>query len=199
MPHPPTPQPTPAPAPTFGEPDPAKFEEPAAYFKALARYEAQQTIRADREQAEQERNHQTRQERMASWKDRENKAMDAHPDYEDVADLGNLQANRAVSQSMASAIIASEHGPELLYHLGKNLDEARRIAALPTELAIMALGRIEASFAAPATTQHKVTSAPPPISPVTGASGGATVDPEKMSDADFLKHRQAQYRASRGH
>lgn len=193
------PAPAPEPPAPSGAPDPndPKFQDPADYFRALARHEAQETLRQERERDRQEREKQTNQQRMSAWQERENAAMTRHEDYEDVADMGHLQRNGALSPAMASAIVASDHGPELLYLLGKNTEEAQRIASLPPELALLALGRMEARLDTTKPTKPTITGAPPPIKPVTGGTGGGALDPSKMSDEEYLAHRRAEYQQRR--
>lgn len=73
-----------------------------------------------------------------------------------------------VSDVMAAVIQASEHGPDIAYHLGSHPHDAARIAALDPLSAANELGRIEAGLAMPA--PRRTTSAPYPVSTV--GSGG---------------------------
>ena len=68
------------------------------------------------------------QEALATtWAERRAKALETMPDYEAVAESDNVQ----ISPPMAEAIMRSENGTEIAYHLGQNPAEAARIAALP--------------------------------------------------------------------
>lgn len=97
-----------------------------------------------------------------------------------------------VTKDTGAAMMASEVGAEIFYHLGKNHDEAHRIAALPAIEQAVAVGRLEAKIkgVAPAKIETKTPGAPAPIKTVTGSSGTVEVDPEKMPDEEWYKWRE---------
>jgi hypothetical protein len=84
---------------------------------------------------------------------------------------------------MAEAIIESEKGAEVLYHLGSHPDEAKRIAMLSPLAAARELGRIEARLSMPA--PRTTTKAPPPVKPVGASDAGVRKDPATMSQAEY--------------
>lgn len=51
-----------------------------------------------------------------------------------------------VGEYLASTIMSLEYGPDVLYYLSENIDEAKRIVGLSPRQATIALGRIEARF-----------------------------------------------------
>jgi hypothetical protein len=109
--------------------------------------------------------------------------------------LGNPALPRLDTEA-AKLVVASELGPQILYHLGKNPDKAARIARQNTAGQAAAIGRIEAELSAAATTPAKkptnnITKAPAPPTP-TPAGGAARTDPMTMSMAEFVKHERAQ-------
>ena len=189
--------PPPAPAQEVA-PDPDKFANPSDYLKAEARYqarlEAQEIIRKEREQWNQQEQSRKSQTASAAWSERERAAMKDIEDYEEVADTAMLQRNRAITPAMAKAISDSEFGPQMLYYLCKNLDEAKDLAAMSPEKALLKLGKIEAQFEKPAT--RPTTAAPPPLTPVRGNAPAGSGDPSKMTDAQYLAWRKSQYQAS---
>jgi hypothetical protein len=124
-----------------------------------------------------------------TYAEREEKAREKYPDFQDVVFADNLQ----ITQAMYDTIVAAENGPDVVYHLGKNPDEAARIAKLPPLAQARELGRIEASLAAKEPEGKKVSSAPAPITPVGGRAPTPkydTTDPrsmETMSTSDWIK------------
>ena len=192
---------TPPPAPvqeTAPDPNDPKFQSPADYYAALAEHKAtvavKEALRKDGERRNQEEQNRNSQTAMAAWSEREREAMKEIEDYEDVADTAMLQRNRAITPAMAKAISDSEFGPQILYHLCKHLDEAKNLAAMSPERALLKLGKIEAQFEKPAT--RLTTTAPAPLQPVKGNSGSGAKDPAKMTDAEYLAFRKSQYQAS---
>lgn len=97
-----------------------------------------------------------------------------------IPDFNTAQAVQAVKAAAGTAyspvvwdsIEESEQGPEILDHLRKNPEEARRIAGLNERQAVKELGRLEERLASKAQppTPTKTTQAPPPVRPVAGRS-----------------------------
>jgi hypothetical protein len=105
-----------------------------------------------------------------------------YPDFAEVAGNPSLP----ITPAMAEAIMDSDHGPEVAYHLGKNPNEAARIARLNPVSQARELGRIEAivSSARPAT---KTASAP--VNPVGARAAPVRKDPAKMSMSEYIAWR----------
>jgi len=93
------------------------------------------------------------------------------------------------TDEMMEIIVSSDRGAELAYKLAQNPAEADRIAHLTPLQQARELTRIEAGL--PASQLPATSKAPPPITPVK-ARGSSEVDPEKMSYADWKKHREEQ-------
>lgn len=106
-----------------------------------------------------------------------------YPDYEQVAHKG-----WEPTPAMLEAILESEKGPELAYHLGKNPAERSRIAALSPVGQVRELGKLEGTISAPK-TQPKTP--PAPVKPVTGINAGGAKDPAKMSMSEYIAWRKA--------
>ena len=70
---------------------------------------------------------------------------------------------------VADALVRSENGAELIYHLGSHLDLADKVANMSPQAAMMELGRISVTMAA--TPAVKLSAAPDPIEPLN--SGGS--------------------------
>jgi hypothetical protein len=98
------------------------------------------------------------------------------------------QGGPAITNTMAEIINDSSFSHELAYHLGKNVEESRRIAALPPLAAARELGKLEAKLTSTSTVKPRIqTNAPAPIKPVSGDGATAEIiDLEKMSEGDYI-------------
>jgi hypothetical protein len=162
------------------------FEDPDAYADALTDYKVEKRLRErDAQQAES-----LRQQTVQTQEEVLNKRWSAAvadvkarlPDYDQVTN-SDIQ----ISGAMAHAMREASNGPEIAYHLGKNPDEAARIAALPPVQALMEVGRISAQLAGQAKKPVSRTAAP--ISTVSGGER-ATVSLQDMSMDDYVKAQQ---------
>ena len=154
------------PARPAGEPKLEDFRTLEEYQKTLTKW----VIAEDkRERAEAEARaavEQTLRAEQDGWKAKEQSARKAHDDYDDVMDAVQIPAGPGVLAAR-QALLEDEHGAELLYYLGKHPKELERIAALTPASAVMAIGRLSASFESPATENGKrtITGAPKPPPP----------------------------------
>jgi hypothetical protein len=96
-----------------------------------------------------------------------------------------------VGREFLELTAASDAGAKLINHLGTDLDEAARIAALPPLLMARELTKLELKLSQP--QAKKVSSAPAPITPVGGTKGSTKdlADPN-LSDAEFAELRRKQ-------
>jgi hypothetical protein len=185
------------------------FADATAYEEALANYADQKASwsakRAVKEAlAEQEQKVEQRQRDEAqkaaieAYTTRVQKASEKYPDYKQVAESPDV----SVSIPMAHAIMHSEHGPEIAYHLGKNPEEAKRISALQPALQLVELGLLVAKLTTPAPKEETpspqpvkpVSAAPKPIKPLGPSSEKPNKDPSEMSMdeyADYARKRDA--------
>jgi hypothetical protein len=124
---------------------------------------------------------------QAEWQERLAKFSEQHPDAQAVIANPTLP----ITKTMSEVITASENGPALAYHLGKNPAEAARIARMSPTQQAAALGRLEAKLAsapAPQPRKPRVSRAPAPPAPIDGA-GTPSVDLENCSLSEFLERR----------
>lgn len=161
-----------------------QFDTPEEYAEALAERKAEAKLAEIRHQATQREIDQAYEDRAEKIRDKE-----GFEDYDVVVGNPNLR----ITAEMALAIKASEVGPEVAYHLGKNPQEASRIASLNPILQAREIGKIEATIASRSPVIKKATSTPEPIKPV-GARGSRstvydTTDPrsaETMSADEWI-------------
>lgn len=174
------------PAFVTGEPpNPKDFDSPVAYAEALADHKV-----AERDA----RVHQTKLD--TSFDDRLETFVEEHPDFDQVVRRMPADGGPSITTHMSEVIKASEVGPQVAYHLGKNVAESRRIANLPPLQQAKELGKIEATLTANPPVK-KVSSTPDPISPVRRGSNTPTYDPTdprsvKMDPSDWIKARNEQ-------
>jgi len=169
--------------PVAPPPAPDDFENAQIYAEALAERRAQEML-AQREAAKQQA------AILDGYRDREEEARERYEDFDQVA----YNASLPVTDIMAQAIQASEIGPEVIYHLGSNPKETRRIANLPPVLQAKEIGRIEAKLVADPPTKRTST-APAPLAPVTATRSSSgprydTTDPrstKSMSTSEWIE------------
>lgn len=143
------------------------------YIRDLTRF----TLEAERVQANQKAEIQARERQMqeqrsqlqSSWN---SKLQTATQEYPDLVEKGQTLINRftnlepTYSQYLTDTLMEMDHGPEVLYYLSSNPDEAIKIINSGAKKATLALGRIEARFAEVAAqklaAKPKVTKAPTP-------------------------------------
>lgn len=147
---------------------------------------AAQQARAQEFQQEAQRKAQKAQETMIqTFQERSNEFAEEHEDYyQTIQNPAFVQG-----QAMTQAILTSENGPALAYHLGKNTQVANEINNMPPAQALMELGKLEAKL-----SQHvapKSSKAPDPIKPV-GDKAPVEKDPETMSTTEYRRWRQKQ-------
>lgn len=182
-------------SPASDEPKREQFDDLEAYYRAVARWEAktasESTLKSARE-AQQGREAQDRQERTRAevaknWGERESEFTKATKDYEKVVGPFVEDELQDLHQAARSAIVESENGPALLYHLANHPEEAERIATLSPTRQIAELGKMETQLG----KVVKPSNAPAPATPI-GQGKSGTKDPSKMTDAEYRSFRKSQ-------
>ena len=88
---------------------------------------------------------------------------------------------------VADALMQSESGAELIYHLGSHLDKADALAQMTPAAAMMELGRLSVEMSKK--PEPKLSAAPDPIEPVTAGSAlSDKMDDEMSIDAWMSKY-----------
>lgn len=105
---------------------------------------------------------------------------DSLPDFDQV--FGD---HVPVSEVGLEYLSESANGPAIAYHLGKNVQEATRIANLPPAKQAAALAAIDRRVSMP--ERRKTTTAPKPAGRVTGGASGGSFDPSTASIDDVAK------------
>lgn len=191
------PQPAQEPPSPQGKPTREQFDyDEDKYIEALTDWKLREHITRQQEEYVTRQKQTETQRRQADYAERVQKAntvgMTKFEDYEDVV-LANPEL--VVTPVMADAMTLTDAGPEIAYHLGKNPQEAKRIAVLPPQVQILEIARLEQKLKAP--LPKATTKAPPPVVPV-GGHEPATKDPDKMTTAEWMRWREVELKAKRG-
>ena len=170
-----------------GMPTIDKFHNFEDYITAKAEYIAAKKIESTLSEREQrqatEKAEAAQQRTVEGWLKR---VADAGiDDFHDVVSNSDVP----MTGTMQQAIMESENGPKLAYHLATHPEEAEKIAGMTPIGAVRALTLIEDRLAKSG-LEAKTTNAPPPVRPA-GSSATAKKDPGKMTDAEYMKWRKA--------
>jgi len=151
------------------------------YLKNMAKHEgrqaARETQKQEREESQKRAQEDGRKKVIDSYNANVTKAREKYPDYDAVAHADGVP----ITAHMRDAIVESDNGPDIAYHLGQNVQEAFRISQLPPRRQLMELGLISARLAqpaaqgaAPVVTKAPTTPAPKPITPISSGGGAPT-------------------------
>jgi hypothetical protein len=168
-----------------GEPQPDQFKDAFEYAKALAKYSTEQALKQRDQQEAEKQQTEARQKVIDAWDIRQNAVKQEIDDYEEVVGAASV----VVSNEIRDAIIESEVGPRILYHLASHVDEAEALSKMSVRSALKELGKLEAKLEK--TTEKELTQAapvvkaskaPPPIEPVRSKS---VPDNKVNADGEF--------------
>jgi hypothetical protein len=178
---------TATPTVTASEPKPEDFATTEEYVKAAAKWEAKEEIQRAREidahEARERQATQMQQEAMTRFEPLVGKARAKYEDFDEVtsAPLYGPQTQQLLFES--------PQGAEIAYYLGTHPQEADKINRMSLVEAARTIIKLEQRFEAP--PPKSVSSAPPPITPVTGNVTPAK-DPEKMTTTEWMAWEKQQ-------
>lgn len=171
----------------FGPPQRENFADYEGYLEAKADYQVAEKFKEVEARADRARQETELREREATWQKLEQKAAKKYEDYEDVA----LSDDLAITPIMAAAIKdAKEIGPDIAYYLGKNPDDADRIAKLSPAAQVREIGKIEARLESKAEPAKRQSKAPPPIDPIGGGSSAANTSETDQKAFEAMRAKQ---------
>ena len=153
------------------EPQPSQFNDAFEYAKALAEFSTEKALAERDRQVAQQREQEAQQKIIQSWAQKVQEAKAELPDFDDLVASSDVVVNNAVRD----AILESDVGPKILYHLAENNDLAKKIASLSPNAALREIGRLEAKFDVKVDTKQTApvvrSKAPAPIQPIRGGQG----------------------------
>ncbi len=157
-------------APTLEEFD----HDEEAFNQASIKHQVAEAVKAERQALQTEAQQVTAAEAQRAFNERI-VAMNK-PDFADVAN-----AVPQLPVGVADALVQSENGAELIYHLGTHLDLADKLSSMTPQAAMMELGKISVNMSAK--QDVKTSAAPDPIEPLN--SGGSISKERGPSGAKF--------------
>lgn len=151
--------------------------------------------RQEKREEQQAKDAQERQSRAQKFQESAQAFAQANPDFQSVISNPNLPVN----ELMVEVISESDNPAAVAYWLGKNVDEARKIAGMSPAAMGRAIAKIESQFDRVEPEQREpvqktVTNAPPPPSALNG-SKVAVKKLEEMSMTEYAAHRAAERQA----
>jgi hypothetical protein len=171
------------------EPQPSQFNDAFEYAKALAEFSTEKALAERDRQVAQQREQEAQQKIIQSWAQKVQEAKAELPDFDDLVASSDVVVNNAVRD----AILESDVGPKILYHLAENNDLAKKIASLSPNAALREIGKLEAKFEVTPETKQTTpvvrSKAPAPIQPIRGGQGKADVP--ISADGEFHGSYQA--------
>ena len=181
--------------PVSEKPQASQFNDAFEYAEALAEWSAERALEQRDIQEQQRKLDEQRNEVIKSWSAKLEAAKADIPDFDDMVASSNVQ----VRDEVRDAILESDVGPQILYHLASDDDYASKLAAMPTNKALKELGKLEVQFErkeAPVEKSEPVarSKAPAPIKPLTAGKGTSDV----LIDGNGAFHgTYAQWKAAR--
>ena len=190
-----TPQPQVEESPIGKEPRADQFDDAFEYAKALAEWSAEKAL-YDRDQQDLNRKaEEERQKVLKTWSEKLQKAKPNLADFDEIVNSTQV----VVSNEVRDAIIESDVGPEILYHLASlDGEEAERFQTLPISKALREIGKLEARFEKQEAAQEEAvrskpvaqkSKAPAPLSPIKAT--GSAMETPIGSDGEFHGSFQA--------
>lgn len=190
--------PSPAPERAEQEQGPPKLDTYNSYeewVEAVADYRAEKRFTELQQQSEeravQERERKAAESRRATYEKAVATIEDRYADYHEVT------AEMPVTRAMAEFILEHNKGPDIAYYLGKNPDEAMRIANLSPVRQGFELAQLEAKLVTPGSQAKKASSAPEPINHVRPRERAPAVEPSKMTMTEYAAWAKQRMRAER--
>ena len=170
---------------TDEKPDASQFNDAFEYAEALATWSAENALKNRDKQDADRRAGDERQKVLTSWKAKLDATKAEIPDYEDMVASSDV----IVSDQIRDAILESDLGPRILYHLAEHTDIAEKLNSMSPSSAMREIGKMEARFEKAAEPQTKriepVTrsNAPKPITPI--GSSRTSTDVPMTSDGKW--------------
>jgi len=172
------------------EPKQNDFDDYDDYVRALADHKAEQKVTQILEEREKKKSRETEEtthfQKVQTLQTKIQSGSEKYDDFEEVAYSPDVPIN----QTIIDALVDCDEPSEIVYHLGKNPQEALRISQLSPLAAAREIGKIEAKLAnKPTGPQPKLkTKAPNPIKTVGGGGESSGKKLEDMSAAEYIAY-----------
>jgi hypothetical protein len=167
-----------------------QFSSYEEFLEAKAAKKAEEAVDRRLKEQDESRKKQLEQEsereRATTWAKRQEAGRKKYEDFDEVAGSEEV----VITKDMAAVIMDSDLGHEIAYFLGKNPDEAERIAELSPSRQAAEIGKLELKLANPA----KPSSAPAPINPVKPKGTVTTGLSDSLDIKEWMRRRNEQMR-----
>ena len=161
--------------PVDEKPQPSQFSDAFEYAEALAEYTADKRIAEMKQQEAQAKQAEEQQKVIQTWAKKVESVKATLPDFDEIVASSQV----VVNDDIRDAILESDVGPQILYHLADNDEIAQKIAGLSPKAALREIGKLEARFEAQPEAEKTApivkSKAPAPIQPLRGSRGVADV------------------------
>lgn len=187
-------QTAPPPVTEVKEPQMSEFKTMGEYLTAVREFAKKQAITAAKGEWESAQTRQRQEEQAktiaSAWEKKSQAGQKKYADFAEVALNPDLPI--PVGSVTYAFLHDSDHGADVLYHLGSNPDKLAEISAMPPLKAARALYAIE-SEVSKAPSAPAVSKAPPPPNQVSGKGTTSASAVEKaIEDGDFEAYRKAE-------
>jgi hypothetical protein len=175
------------------KPRPDQFTDAFEYAEALADWSAENAVMRARQEDVEKKLQEERSKVIDNWNKKLEATKSELPDYDDMV----ASADVMVSNEVRDAILESDVGPRILYHLAENPEIAEKISKASLITALREIGKLEARFEKTEPKEVKSVAqkskAPAPISPIKAGSSEQVIitDTDKMTYAQYKAMRQA--------
>ena len=170
--------------PVDEKPQPSQFSDAFEHAEALAEYTADQRIANMKREEAEAKQAEERQKVISQWTSKVKAAKASLPDFDEIVASSDV----VVNDDIRDAILESDIGPQILYHLAENDEIAKKITGLSPKAALREIGKLEARFEAKPEAEKPApivrSKAPAPIQPIRG--GKNTPDVPMGSDGVFF-------------
>lgn len=172
----------------------ADFESHDEYDHALQQHRIEEGVnRGLAKNAEQQAARLTQQAQTATAQAYDQRAAEAASRLPDWAEVVG-KSTAPMSPALQEALMESDRGPDLVYHLAKNPAEAERLNSMSVRQMDREIGRLESALAAKAPAPApaaRTTNAPPPATPAAPAAlAPSHEDPSKMTQEQYEAWRR---------
>jgi len=171
------------------------------YIRDLTKFtllQEKEAMKAEEEKASKQKQYETERHALEeSWSEKVGPAKERYPDFrekgEQLFDTFS-EIDQAYGEYLTATLMSMDHGPDVLYYLANNLDEANKIVASGPTKATIALGRLEGKFADTEAEKQKVrpkvSKAPaPPTAHVKGTTAVLPDIPDDTEDLDAFSKK----------
>ena len=123
-------------------PKPDQFVDAFEYAEALALWSAENAVMKARQEETEKKIQEERQKIIDTWNTRLESTKSELPDFDEMVASSDV----VVSDQVRDAILESEVGPRILYHLAENPEIAEKISKSSLVTALREIGKLEARF-----------------------------------------------------